>query len=196
MTGSTQGFAPVFVGWNVWNVYQAADPDESLLGAIWHAGISQDQLLKLWVENQLEDNAPGVNVSDPVNPNPEHFRGDEVQIIPSTAGLKVAVGRESIPDLAGALQVGNEGSAALLRSVRFYNRGRQTMLPWPHDRNFVLDAVYMPDPSNAITNSPAPKTAGGELDAAGKALGHALETAAWVLGGAVALYAIVRATRK
>ena len=59
------GNAPVFAGWNVWDVWQAADPDQGVLGAIWNAGISQEQLLKLWVENQVEDSALGANVSEP-----------------------------------------------------------------------------------------------------------------------------------
>lgn len=190
------GMAPVFFGWNVWALYQASVPDESILGAIWHAGISQDQLLKLWVENQIEDNAPGANVSDPLNPDASKFRGDQVQILPSApVGLQNAAVRDSIPALAGALQVGKEGSAALLRYVRFYNRGQVTAMPWPHDQNFVLDTVYQPDPANTLTNSPPPKTAGAALDKAAKDLNHVVTVIAWGAGaiaGAIVLSKLLR----
>jgi hypothetical protein len=161
------GFAPVFAGWNVWDLYQADSPDEGILGTLWHAGISQDQLVKLWVENQIEDNAPGANVSDPLNPSPEHFRGDGVQIIPNPTTLKRAAVRDDIPALAGAMQLGTANSTATLRTVRFYNRGKETVMPWAHDQNFLLDVVYQPDPSNAITNSPPPTTVGGAIAGAG-----------------------------
>jgi hypothetical protein len=192
-TSIPAGMAPVFFGWNVWDVYQASDPDEGILGKIWHAGISQDQLIKLWVENQVEDNASGANVSDPINPDPEHTRGDEVQLLTTKpSGLAVAVGRESA-GLGGALQLGKVDSPALLRSVRFYNRGKATVMPWPHDQNFVVDAVYSPDAASPLTNSPAPSTAGGTVaaagDAAAKALSSVLTTVAIV--GVVLVGAVV-----
>lgn len=181
------GFAPVFAGWNVWDLWQASSPDENILGALWHAGISADQLLRLWVENQVEKNAPGANVSDPLNPNPEHFRGDEIEILPvKPTDLAVAAARETA-GLGGALQVGVPGSSALFRSVRFYNRGQAAIMPWPHDQNFVLDATYEPSVTNPITNSQPPTTAGGTIkagaEAAEKALGELVTVAAWGLGG-------------
>jgi hypothetical protein len=196
--GAPPGFATVFAGWNVWDLWQAADPDESLLGALWHAGISQDQLLKLWVENQIEDNAPGANISDPLNPDPEHFRGDEIQILPGKPdGLAVAAGRESA-GLGGALQVGKKDSAATFRTVRFFNRGQEAILPWPHDQNFVLDVVYQPSATNPITNSAPPSTAGGTIKAgaaaAEKALGELVTVAAWGLGG-IALILLISKMR-
>lgn len=190
------GFAPVFAGWNVWDLYQADSPDEGVLGTLWHAGISQDQLVKLWVENQVEDNAPGANVSDPINPFPDHFRGDDVQILPNPGTLKRAVVRDAIPALAGAQQLGTGSSTATLRTVRFYNRGAQTTMPWPHDQNFLLDVVYMPDAANPLTNSPAPTTAGGTLTKAGgdlaDALAHGFDTLAWVAGGVAAIFLIYK----
>lgn len=180
------GMAPVFAGWNVWDLYQASDPDEGILGAIWHAGISASQLLRLWVENQVEKNAPGANLSDPLNPNPEHFRGDEVQVISKPSGLAIAAGREDA-GLGGSLQVGNKGSEALFRTVRFYNRGGQTVMPWPHDKNFVVDVVYQPSSTDPLTSSPAPATAGGALGSAGDSVAHALTSLVWVGGGIAAL---------
>ena len=188
MTAAPVGMAPVFAGWNVWDVYQADSPDENLLGKIWHAGITEDQLLKLWVENQVEDNASGANISDPANPNPEHFRGDSVQIIASASTLGRAAVRDSIPELAGAQQLGTQDSTARLRTVRFYNRGSATVMPWPHDQNFLVDVVFQPDAKNPLTNAPAPTTFGGSVAAFGSEAAHAIETLAWVVGGAAALF--------
>lgn len=195
------GFAPVFAGWNVWDVWQSTDPDQGVLGAIWNAGISQEQLLKLWVENQVEDNAPGANVSDPINPDPEHLRGDEIQPIPKPTGLAVAAARESA-GLGGALQLGNTGSSAVLSSVRFYNRGAAAVMPWPHDKNFVVDAVYQPSTTNPITNGAAPTTAGGTLVAAGEAataaaasVVHVLVVGGVVVGGILLVLKFARSRR-
>lgn len=179
------GNAPVFAGWNVWDVWQANDPDQGILGSIWYAGVDQEQLLKLWVENQVEDNALGANVSDPLNPNLAHKRGDQVQIIAKPTGLAIAAARESA-GLGGALQVGNAGSQATLSSVRFFNRGKQTLMPWPHDKNFVVDAVYQPSPGNAITNGPGPSTTGEALESAAKGFGEVVKVIAIVGGGVVA----------
>lgn len=179
------GFAPVFAGWNVWDVWQADDPDQSILGAIWNAGISQERLLQLWVQGQVENNAPGSSVSDSLNPSPKHLNGDEVQIIPKPAGLAVAAARESA-GLGGTLQVGNTDSKATLSPVRFYNHGTPSVMPWPHDKNFVVDVVYQPSTTNPITDSAAPSTTGAALASAGQGLGEVLKVVAYVGGGIAA----------
>lgn len=179
------GFAPVFPGWNVWDLWQADEPDQSVLGTIWHAGESQERLLRVWVEDQLRDNAPGVAVADPLNP--AGLSGDPVQPIPKVTGLELAATRADVPELAGALQIGTSSSAAQLRTVRFYNRGAAAVLPWPHDVNFVLDAVYVPSTSNPVTNAAPPTTLGGAASAAGDSIAHALTLVAWVGGGIAAL---------
>lgn len=179
------GFAPVFAGWNVWDLYQADVPDQSVLGTIWTAGESQDRLLRVWVEDQLRDNAPGVAVADPLNP--AALSGDPVQSIPKVTTLPVLVDRSSVPTLAGALQVGEAGTGATLRTVRFYNRGTPSVMPWPHDVNFVLDAVYTPSATNPITNAPAPTTLAGAASSAGDAIASGLSTLAWIGGAAVAV---------
>jgi hypothetical protein len=184
------GFAPVFAGWNVWDIYQANTPDEGVLGTLWHAGISQDELLQTWVVDQIEDNAPGANLSDPLNPDPRKFRGDVVQIIPNAGTLARAAVRDAIPTLAGAQQLGTANSTARLVTVRFYNRGAASTMPWPHDQNFLVDSVFAPDAGNMITNSPAPSTAAGTLSDIGSGIGHGLETLAWVVGGAAAIFLI------
>jgi len=197
------GFAPIFAGWNVWDLYQTTSPDEGILGTLWHAGISPEQLAKLWVENWVEKNAPGANVSDPVNPNPEHFRGDEVQILPvKPTGLNIAAGRESA-GLGGEQHLGTVDAtgAPISRSVRFYNRGEAALTPWPHDQNFLVDVVYEPSKTNPITNSAPPATAGGAVKDAAEAAAHALNeivtVAAWGLGAvaAIMLLSKIRSSR-
>lgn len=188
MADAPAGFVPVFAGWNVWDVWQADDPDVSVLSWLWDLGVSHDRELQIWVEDAIKTGAPGAAVADPANPLA--LRGDQVQIIPHPAGLIVGMTRAEIPALAGALQVGTESSKATLRTVRFFNRGTVAVLPWPHDRNFVLDAVYVPSPSNPITNAPAPSSLGGVASEAANAVGHGLEVLAWVVGGAALLVAL------
>src|SRR3954470_7881441 len=169
------GFAPVFKGWNVWDLWQADDPDESVLGTIWHAGESPERLLRVWVEDELADNAPGVAVADPLNP--AALKGEPVQVIPRVTGLAIAALRHDVPELAGALQLGNKGSTAALHTVRFFNRGDASALPWPHDKNFVLETVYEPSSTNEVTNAPPPGTLAGGVDSALHAAGNFAESA-------------------
>ena len=184
-TPTPQGFAPIFPGWNVWDLWVADDPDTSILTDLWNAGESPERVMRVWVENELEENAPGSAVADPANP--AALRGDQIQPIPKVTGLDVAASRADIPALAGAEQVGKQGSTATLRTVRFWNRGAQTVMPWPHDENFLLDAVYTPSTTNAVTNAPQPTSLAGTATDAGAAIGHGLETLAWVVGGVAAL---------
>jgi hypothetical protein len=186
--------APVFAGWNVWSLWQADDPDQSVLGTIWHAGESQERLLRVWVEDQIRDNAPGAAVADPANP--AALSGDPVLPIPVPTGLAVTATRASIPELSGALQLGTKTSEAHLKAVRFFNRGGFAVLPWPHDANFVLDTVFTPSPSSPLTNGPGPSTLGGLASDASSALAHGLETVAWVAAGAAALYLLATLARR
>ncbi len=183
-----QGFAPIFPGWNVWDLWVADDPDTSILTDLWNAGESPERVMRVWVENEIEENAPGSAVADPANP--AALRGDQIQPIPKVTGLDVAASRADIPALAGAEQVGKQGSTATLRTVRFWNRGAQTVMPWPHDQNFLLDAVYTPSKANAVTSGPQPSSLGGAASSAADSIGHGLETIAWVIAGAAALYAL------
>lgn len=187
------GFAPVFAGWNVWSVWQADDPDLGVLGSIWTAGESPDRLLRVWVENELSDNAPGVAVADPANP--AALRGDQIQIIPNAGTLTAAVTRASVPQWAGALQVGTKDSAAHLRVVRFFNRGEASVLPWPGDQNFVVDTVYQPEATNTITNAPAPDSLAGALGGAAAGVGQVVTVVAWA-AGAIAVAVILSKLRR
>jgi hypothetical protein len=156
---SSPGFVTVFVGWNVWALWRADDPDRSLIDTIWNLGLAPDTELRIWVEDQVKANAHGAAVADPLNPTA--LRGAQVQIIPSTSGLAVDATRADVPELAGALQLGREGSKASRVVVRFFNRGTQAIMPWPHDRNVLLDATYTPSSTNPITSGAAPSSLGG-----------------------------------
>jgi len=193
MPPNPAGFAPVFAGWNVWDLWQADDPDQSILGTIWHAGESQERLLRAWVETKLSDDAPGVAVADSLNP--AALRGDQVQAIPKVSGLSAAAMRVDVPELAGAMQLGTADSKATLRSVRFFNRGDASFLPWPHDKNFVVETVYTPSASNPVTNGAAPGSLAGSASALGSGVGSSLETLSWIVGG-VALVAVISALRR
>lgn len=144
------GFVPVFPGWNVWAIWQKTDLDfEATM-----FGVTHDQRLKIWVENEVQDNAPGAAVSDPFSPNPAKFRGDMVQLIPDDAGLTAVAHKEDVPGTTALVLDGD----AEKRFVRFYNRGPLTVMAWPHDSNYLLDAVYLPSVTNPVTAAPAPSS--------------------------------------
>lgn len=153
------GFVTVFPGWNVWALWRSDNPDRSVFADIWNAGMSPDRELQVWVENQIKDNANGAAVADPANP--AALRGDQIKIIPGANGLVVDGTRADIPELAGPVQLGEQDSKASRVFVRFYNRGQQALMPWPHDANVLLDASFLPSTSNALTNGAAPSSLGG-----------------------------------
>lgn len=184
LVSAPAGFAPVFAGWNVWDLWVADDPDTSILNSIWTAGESAERVMRVWVEDELSDNAPGSAVADPANP--AALKGDQIQPIPKVDGLAVAVSRANVPEFAGAQQVGKTDSTATLHTVRFFNRGAETVMPWPHDTNFLLDAVYTPSASNPVTNAPQPSSLPGVLGQAASAAsavaeGVAVIGALWLL---------------
>lgn len=159
LVDAPQGFAQLLPGWNVWELWQANDPIESPIDVVMNAGLSADRLLRIWVENWIKDNAPGAAVADPMNP--AALRGEQVQIIPSAGTLEVMQTRGDVPGLAGALQIGEEGSKVTKRFVRFWNRGEAAAVPWAHDQNYLLESVYQPSATNPITSGPAPSSLGG-----------------------------------
>lgn len=182
------GFAPIFNGWNVWDLWVADDPDTSILTDLWNAGESPERVMRVWVENTIEENAPGVAIADPANP--AALRGDQIQPIPRVTGLAIAASRADIPALAGPEQVGKTGSTATLHTVRFWNRGAQTVMPWPHDTNFLLDAVYTPSATNPVTNAPQPSSLAGGATAGLDEISRELDLIGWIAGGAAVLYAL------
>lgn len=153
------GFAPIFKGWNVWDVWQSQDPVLGIAGSIINAGESLERQLRVWVEDQIKDNAPGTAVADPLNP--AALRGDQIQVLPNPSGLRPIASRGAIADLGAAVQLGNDKSAVKRYTVRFFNRGEASVMPWAHDQNYLLDTVYQPTSTDPITSSAAPSSLGG-----------------------------------
>jgi len=192
-----QGFAQLFPGWNVWQVWQSQDPIEGLGDVILNTGLSLERQLKIWVEDWIKDHAPGAAVADPANPMA--LRGAQIEPIPSADGLEKLQTRGDVPGLAGALQLGEQGSAAKLWTVRFFNRGQAGAVAWPSDRNYVLDAVYQPTAASPITNSAPPSSLGGAATDALNTAGDAVKViaiGAGVVLGVVLIAAIVNGSRK
>ncbi len=188
------GMAPVFPGWNVWGVWQKNDLDVEIS----MIGVGRDRRLRIWVENEVDDNAPGAAVGDPLSPNPTKFKGEMVQIIPSDAGLTEIARKESFP----GTQALSLDSAPTLRFVRFYNRGSLTAMPWPHDDNYLLDAVYMPSLTNPVTNAPEPSSTAGDLNSAANAaaaaassVGSGLVVAVGIGLGVLAVVALAKSRK-
>lgn len=192
MTTTPPGFLTVFPGWNVWDIYQADEPDVGLLEKLMLAGLSRDRQLQVWVENNIKDNAPGSAVADPANP--AALRGDQIQIIPKVTGLKDDVGRESA-GIGGPIHIGDPDATgeAQLRTVRFFNRAAQSsVMPWPHDGNYVVDASYVPSTSNPVTNAEAPGSLAGGITKAGESL----MTGVKIAGVGIGLLLLLQLTRK
>ncbi len=191
------GFAQIFPGWNVWELWQAEDQIEGIGGAVLNAGVSLERQLRIWVEDWIRDKAPGAAVDD--QKNPFALKGAQIEIIPNAGGLEMLQTRADIPGLAGAMQLGEQGSAAKKFVVRFYNRAAtETAVAWPHDENYLLEAVYAPSSSNPITNGEAPSSAAGTATEVANTVGSAVKIVAIVAGvglGALLLVQLLNASR-
>lgn len=174
------GFAQIFPGWNVWQLWGSEEPNQGLSGTIFNTGLSLERQLRIWVENAIKDGAPGAAVADPANP--AALRGDQIQLLPSAGTLKILQTRGEIPSLAAGQQLGAEGSRAIFYTVRFYNRGQADVLPWPHDENYLLENVYKPDPENPLTSGPRPDSLAGAASDIGEGLKSTLKVVAVVAG--------------
>jgi len=132
----------VFNGWNIWDVYQSQAPIDPTPGTL-------DQQLKAWV-------------IDAAALEPEA----QVALVSNAAAGPIVQSRESVPEVAQSpLTLGTGGSAVFKRTVAFHTTGDRKSLPWPHDMNYMLDAVYLPAPAPA-TPAPkpnAPSSSGGGL---------------------------------
>lgn len=192
------GFAPIFPEWNVWQFWGSEEPNQGLSGLIFNTGLSLQRQAQIWVEDAIKDGAPGVAVADPLNP--AALRGDQIQILPNAGTLKVLANRaEAVPALAGAQQLGDTDSKAILYTVRFWNRGTPGLMPWPHDENYLLENVFEPDKTNPLTSGPAPSSLAGAASAAGEGLKDTLKVVAVVAGvglGVVLIISLVNASRK
>lgn len=185
------GIVPIFAGWNVWDVWQADNPSFSVM----NIGLSLERQLRVWVENQIKDNAPGSDVADPLNP--AALRGEQVQPIGHVTGLTIAATRADDPELADA-KLNSSGSTATLRTVRFWSRapGERyklvTTMPWARDDDYLLNVVYQPTAKSPVTNAPQPGSlAGTASDFAGEA-GTVLKVVA--VGAAVVLGVVLVAS--
>ena len=182
------GFAPVFSGWNVWDVWQADKPSFDVM----NLGLSLERQLKIWVENAVKDDAPGSAVADPANPLA--LRGAQVQPIPHVTDLAIAATRADIPELANA-SLNSAGNSATLRTVRFWSRASvprfklASSMPWPHNDDYLLNVVYQPTAKSAVTNAPQPGSLAGAASDLASGAGSALTLA--LVGGAVVLAAVV-----
>jgi len=183
------GFAQIFKGWNVWDVYQSQDPIESLGDAIFNAGVPLERQLRVWVEDWIKEHAPAAAVADSWNPGA--LRGSQIEIIPNAGGLQPLQVRGDVPGVAGAVQVGEEGSEAKKFTVRFFNRGEETAAAWPHDQNYLLDTVYQPTDTSPLTTGEAPGSLAGAAGAAGDAAAKTLKVVAVVAGVGIAALVVV-----
>lgn len=181
------GFVTVYPGWNVWALWQSEDPIRGVFGTIWNLGVSPEREFRIWVEDQIKTNAPGTAVADPANP--AALRGEQIQIIPNAGGLATDATRADIPELAGGVQLGAKDSKTKLTFVRFYNRGQEAAMPWPHDENVLLDASYVPSSTNSVTNAAPPSSLGGTASQLASDAGSVVKVIA--IGGGLVLATVL-----
>lgn len=187
------GFAEVFPGWNVWQVWQADDQVLSVVDQLLFAGVSNERRLRVWVEDWLRLRDTQAEVAQHWN---GALKGDAIEIIPNAAGLSVLQSRSDVPGLGGAQQRGELNSKVSAYVVRFYNHATvPSVVAWPTDENYLLESVYQPATDNPLTSAPAPSSTLGDV---GKATGEVLKTVAIVGGialGAALVIGLVQASR-
>lgn len=142
-----QDFVTIFPGWNVWAVWAVKSPSFDPL----MIGVSPERRLRIWVEDQVRLHASGAVVADPLD-----LKGGQVELLPSeasTEGLTVKGRKEE----TGGPALTVDGPAEL-HFIRFFNRGAEAKLPWPHDEDYLLDRYYQPSTSAPATQGPGPST--------------------------------------
>lgn len=139
-------FAPIFPGWNVWQVWQVKD----LPFSISMIGVSPERQLRIWVEDQLRLHS-AADVADPID-----LKGGQIEVISGAPGLATAMRKEDVPEGPTFIVDG----PANLFTVRFFNKAGQSQIAWPHDGEYLLDAVLEPNATNPATTGPAPTTIG------------------------------------
>lgn len=143
-------FTTIYPGWNVWDVYQVNDLPFSIM----MIGVDKDRQLRIWVEDAVRLGAPGALVADSID-----LKGGQIEILNGPPeGLTVADRKETVSGPAMVVS-----GPATLRTVRFYNRGNEAEMAWPHDDSYLLDKDYVPSPSNPATSGPAPNTIAGTV---------------------------------
>lgn len=168
------GFATVFAGWNVWDVSVADELETEVL----MLGVSPGRRLRIFVEQTVQE-APGVDVAEPLNPL--ELQGEQVEIIDNPADL-VAI-ETADQQKPGASLLISEPSH--IETVRFFNKGVDSTVSWPMSfraggggtRNFLLEAVYQPTAVSPLTKNLPSKSAAdkvAEVFAAAGAIGGAI----------------------
>ncbi len=182
------GFAPIFHGWNVWDVFAKDDLDTELGGI----GLSPEKRLRIWVDRSIRDGAPAAEVADPANPTT--LVGDVIGVLDNAGSLAPALRKESVPGPAFLLD-----GPATVHTVRFFNRGPETAISWPHSSNFLLDVVYQPSAASPITSGAGPGTLAGTVSDAAKSAEKTtklvLTIVAVAAGGAALIWIISQASK-
>jgi hypothetical protein len=174
------GFAPIFHGWNVWDVFGKNDLDFEIGGV----GLSPEKRLRIWVDRAIRDGAPAAEVADPANP--ATLVGDVIGVLENAGALTPAVRKESVPGPPFLLD-----GPATSHTVRFFNRGPETALSWPHSSNFLLDVAYQPSAASPITAGPGPGTLAGTVSDAAKAAEKTTKLVVTILAVAAAGGALI-----
>lgn len=141
-------FLTVYPGWNVWQVWQVKDLPFSLM----MVGVSPERQLRIWTEDAVRLGAPGANVSDSID-----LKGGQVELLRAAPeGLSSDKRKESVPGPAMTVS-----GPANLFTLRFFNRGKQAQMVWPHDESYLLEQTFKPSPVNPATAGPGPGTIAG-----------------------------------
>lgn len=168
--------APLFHGWNVWDVLQSQAPIDPTPGSL-------DQQLADFVRDSLH-------------------AGPDMQVakVSNAAAGGLVTSRSSIPELAGALHLGVGGSQVLRRTIAFeYEGDARTTIPWPRSMNCMLDAVYLPAPATERAPSDpvtTPATDKPALPVRSKPSSSASGVAVAVIGVGAVLVLLSRRRRK
>ena len=125
-----------------------------------------------------------------------HFDGDEVEIIPSDAGLTVALGRDG-PERERARA--RRSVHAALRALLQPGRGDDPSVA-ALEQLFARVASTCRAPTNAATSAPAPESTGGDVKQAAAAVaagaGSALTVVLMVGGFAVGAYVLSQLVKR
>lgn len=147
---SEQEFLKVYPGWNVWEVWQVKDLPFSVM----NVGLSPERQLRIWTEDKVRLGAAGAKVEDSID-----FKGSQVELLQGTPeGLQQDQRKEQVPGPSMVVS-----GPAKLTTLRFFNRGDQAFMSWPHDESYLLERTFVPSPSNPATTGPAPSTIGDTI---------------------------------
>lgn len=147
---------PLFDGWNVWDVLQATAPVDPGPGSL------DDQLAAFVRE--------AVGIADL-----------PIALTSSAAAGDLITTRAQIPELAGEPILGVGGSGVVKKTIAFELPDSKPSIPWPHDDNLLLDAVYAAAPA-APPASPVASSGNTERDVQQASIGPLLLVIGFGLG--------------